>query len=470
MKRRLKIWSRDAGGSSLVPPRGVLVALSALLALSTVFAVAPNVALAACEEPQGVYYSFDRPTTFVSEAAGEVYVPVRMRTSDGCAVRHAASVGFATGGTVSDDATAGVDYQSAGAGSPRLDFFGKPSNTVFYVSPAGFHTAIINDAVHEPSETFSVHFVNPVNCVAGWGPGLPASPPYTYNFIEIRDDDAPQTLYMAFKYGDREVNESVGLVKVVVQFTTSNHQPSQCPAKVSYTTADDLGGPNPPANAGLDYTTTSGEIIFGPNTRDGAELSIDVPIIDDGVGEPGIEVLNVTLSDAVSQCGIPAHVGARFMYWINIADDDAAAITDVYRMFNPSTAEHLYTTDLNEYNVLAGAGWIPEGRTFGAFSTPGLYQGLRVIPLFRVWHGGIAQHLWTTDPYEYLMLPNAAWSQEGSALYVLPAGSGAYGALPLYRLAYPQPSLHLWTIDFNEYSYQGSHGWSQEGQVADVLP
>jgi hypothetical protein len=446
----------------------VMVVLSAAFTASTVLALVPRAARAACQDPQGVYYTFTTQTTAVSEAGGEAYVAVRMVTSDGCPVRQPASVGFQTGGTVSDSATPGVDYQSVGPASPRLDFSGWPSGTVFLFSPVGFHTAIFDDGVHEGDETFSVRLTGAVGCAPAWGPGL-NPPALTTNFVSIRDDDPAQTLSLSFKYGDTQIPESVGAVSVAVQLSTSDHQPSQCGATVSYATADDLGGPHPAANAGLDYVASSGQRVFPPGTLDGGLLSISVPIVDDGAGEPEIEVLHLTLSNPVS-CGIPVQIGPYATHWINIVDDDAAATADVYRLFSLATGEHLYTTDLHEYTTLPESAWNHEGRTFRVFSTPGLYQGVRVIPLYRLYHTVLAQHLWTTDLNEYNALGAANWLQEGIAAYVLPASSGASGTVPLYRLAYPPASLHLWTIDFNEYTVLKGYGWGQEGVVADVLP
>ena len=156
-----------------------------------------------------------------------------------------------------------------------------------------------------------------------------------------------------------------------------------------------------------------------------------------------------------------------------IRDDDptpAAATIAQYRLYSPITLEHLYTTDTNEYAVLATRGWVQEGVAYTMFRDGGSYGSQYAIPLYRMYHGGIQQHHWTPDTNEVMVLAaGGAWSYEGIAGYILP-GAGA-GSTPLYRLAYFSPALHLWTTDLNEKNVLSSQfGWSYEGIVGEVLP
>ena len=91
------------------------------------------------------------------------------------------------------------------------------------------------------------------------------------------------------------------------------------------------------------------------------------------------------------------------------------------------------------------------------------------MPLYRLYNAGIRQHLWTTDANEYAVLATRGWMQEGTDSYVLPSGVAGV-TVPLYRLAYAFLPIHLWTTDANEYAVLATRGWIQEGVAAHVLP
>ena len=142
-----------------------------------------------------------------------------------------------------------------------------------------------------------------------------------------------------------------------------------------------------------------------------------------------------------------------------------------YRLYSSGTFEHLYTTDLNEYNVLpVCCAWIPEGAIYKIFSGPGSYGGVTAVAYFRLYNPFSHQHHWTTDPNEYAVLASFGWVQEGTDGYILP--TGAAGTLPLYRLYLNAAGgLHLWTTDANERNVlTASQGWINEGIAGYVIP
>jgi hypothetical protein len=104
------------------------------------------------------------------------------------------------------------------------------------------------------------------------------------------------------------------------------------------------------------------------------------------------------------------------------------------------------------------------------FKDGGSYGSQFPIPLYRMYHGGIQQHHWTTDTNEVMVLVGGgAWSYEGIAGYVLP--NADTGTTSLYRLSYATPPLHLWTTDLNEKdTLVAQYGWRYEGVVGEVLP
>jgi len=146
-----------------------------------------------------------------------------------------------------------------------------------------------------------------------------------------------------------------------------------------------------------------------------------------------------------------------------------AGLANRFRLYSDVTKEHLYTTDTNEYNVLGMQGWAQEGVAHRVYTTNAPVYGLTPVPLYRVHHPGIHQHLWTTDPNEYAVLGAGAWTQEGIDGYLLPSPVAGV-TVPLYRLAYRFLPIHLWTTDTNEYSVLNTQGWVQEGVVGHVVP
>ena len=147
------------------------------------------------------------------------------------------------------------------------------------------------------------------------------------------------------------------------------------------------------------------------------------------------------------------------------------ALVTRYRLYSPGTYEHLYTTDQNEYNTLpVCCAWQPEGAIYRVFNGAGTYDGVNAVPYYRLYNPSSYQHLWTTYASEYSFLPTVGWHQEGIDGYILP--SSAVGAVPLYRLYLnAQGGLHLWTTDANERNYLiANAGWWDEGISGYVIP
>lgn len=149
----------------------------------------------------------------------------------------------------------------------------------------------------------------------------------------------------------------------------------------------------------------------------------------------------------------------------------AAKAVARYRLYNPISLEHLYTTDLNEYNVLGSGGvWVQEGPVGKVLDNPGAFNGVAATPYYRLYNSATLWHHWTTDPNEYYtLLTFPGWGGEGVDGYLLP--QSAPGTTQLYRLVYPNGTgLHHWTIDANEYTTLiNTYGWVGEGGTGFVL-
>lgn len=240
-------------------------------------------------------------------------------------------------------------------------------------------------------------------------------------------------------------------------FTVSLANRATTPITVTYATADDT------AIAGTDYTARSGTLTFGNNQSQ--QWVIVAVHANTTVQANRRFVVNIT---GASQGTI-----AKGQAVGTILDDDpatAAPNVPMYRLYSDITKEHLYTTDSNEYAVLATRAWVQEGVEYNLFSNAGTFGARYAIPLYRVYHPGIQQHHWTTDSNEVMVLVGTgAWQYEGIPGYVLPAASP--GSTPLYRLNYISPPLHLWTTDLNEKNVLTTQfGWIYEGVVGEVLP
>jgi hypothetical protein len=241
----------------------------------------------------------------------------------------------------------------------------------------------------------------------------------------------------------------------LVAFTLSLSAVSATNATVQYTTG------NGTATAGNDYNSASGSFTIPAGTT---SKNLAIVVKTDSVIEPD-ETFTVTLSSPTG-----AVIGTASATATIVNDDPAATSAPVtqYRLYHDGTKEHLYTTDLNEYNVLGTRGWTQEGVAYKMLSN-GTHNGVATIPLFRLYHPGILQHHWTTDSNEATTLgANTAWFYEGTIGYLL--GAQVSGSVALYRMALSNPPLHLWTTDLNEYTVLATRGWVQEGIVGYVVP
>ncbi len=142
-----------------------------------------------------------------------------------------------------------------------------------------------------------------------------------------------------------------------------------------------------------------------------------------------------------------------------------------YRLYSPTTKEHLYTTDVNEYVALPSCcGWVAEGANHYLWSGPAQNNGFTAVPYYRLYNPYSFQHHWTPDLNEYNFLPSVGWVQEGIDGYIYPGR--AERTTPLFRLYLNQAGgLHLWTWDLNERNYLiANAGWVDEGIAGYVIP
>ncbi len=260
----------------------------------------------------------------------------------------------------------------------------------------------------------------------------------------------------ALSVGDASVSEGPSSGVTLLAFPVTLASPATRTVTADYTTTAGT------AAADGDYVTKSGTVTFA------AGQSIR-PIIVALKGDADVEAdetFTVKLSNASgATIGDDTGVGT-------ILDDDPGAPAGYltqYRLFHDGTKEHLYTTDFNEYTVLANYNWVQEGPAYTLFDGSGTYSGANTIPIYRLYHPGSRQHHWTTDWNEATVLGGqTTWDYEGIIGYCLATQAGS--SVPLFRLVFPSPVVHLWTTDENEKNVISSGwGWVYEGVAGYVL-
>ena len=142
------------------------------------------------------------------------------------------------------------------------------------------------------------------------------------------------------------------------------------------------------------------------------------------------------------------------------ADADASLATQasddqteaMYRLYNPNSGEHFYTSSTVERDSVIAAGWDDEGIGWTA--------PIRGIQVYRLYNPFAGEHHYTTSPDERDMLVEAGWNwEEGGWL------SDPDKAVPLYRAYNPNAyaNNHHYTTDWGEFQTLLSLGWQDEG-------
>ena len=128
----------------------------------------------------------------------------------------------------------------------------------------------------------------------------------------------------------------------------------------------------------------------------------------------------------------------------------------LWRMFHPGNNQHLWTTCAHEYGVLSTRGWNPEGV---AWNTPRTGR-----PVHRLFHEGIMRHHYTADQNEIRVLREHGWNDEGVLFFCASPNAEANQGITMTRLFHEGTFKHLHTADANEVvALTSQHGWRYEG-------
>jgi hypothetical protein len=144
-------------------------------------------------------------------------------------------------------------------------------------------------------------------------------------------------------------------------------------------------------------------------------------------------------------------------YGVGYEDVDPTPVA-MYRLYNPNSGEHFYTSNVVEKNVLVTVGWKYEGVAWTAPSKS-------ATPVYRLYSG--TDHHYTTSVVERDYLVSVGWTDEGIGWY-----SDDLEGVAIYRQFNPNvdpaalrnnSGSHNYTADQAENDALVSLGWTAEG-------
>lgn len=143
------------------------------------------------------------------------------------------------------------------------------------------------------------------------------------------------------------------------------------------------------------------------------------------------------------------------------AQRDAAMQTaPLFRLYNPYTLEHLFTSSPEERDALAGIGWIFEGIAW--------YVPDSGIPVYRLYNPYDDSHFYTVSSEEIDTLLPLGWQLDGIMCYSTYPDMGE----PILRLfnPYELKNYHHYTISKEECDMLVPLGWILEGTAWSGIP
>ena len=132
---------------------------------------------------------------------------------------------------------------------------------------------------------------------------------------------------------------------------------------------------------------------------------------------------------------------------------DVLTATTMYRLYNPNSGEHFYTSNTAERDTLIAVGWNDEG--IGWYAPP--YSN---TPVYRLYNRNGGEHHFTTSVGERNSLIALGWEDEGISCY-----SNDRQSIPVYRQYNPNAfaNNHNYTTSLQENNDLVALGWRAEG-------
>lgn len=256
----------------------------------------------------------------------------------------------------------------------------------------------------------------------------------------VRAEEQPQPTHVNFGYYDEE-NE-VGTTVQIPCFVIPNYGEVYADQTCTWTSSDERVA----TVSQYGYVTgiSAGTVTITATAINGVSASTDITFYEEKQDEDKDQDKNV--QDKNDQDDQDTNAGVTGI--------------PIYRLYLPSTGEHLYTSSKNEYDTLYKKyNWGQEGIAWYAPETG--------TAVYRLYHPGLKNHLYTTDTNEVNTLTREyGWKidNDGDPLYY----SG--GDVPIYRVYNKGLNgMHHLTTDLNEYKTLTKYGWAQEGQKLSAV-
>lgn len=131
---------------------------------------------------------------------------------------------------------------------------------------------------------------------------------------------------------------------------------------------------------------------------------------------------------------------------------------DMYRVYNPNSGEHFYTSNKAEKDHLVSLGWRYEGIGWQAPTVSN-------YPVYRLYNAYGGEHHYTMNVDEKNNLVKLGWKYEGIGWFS--ADPNDSNSVPLLREYNPNAfsNNHNYTINANEHNWLVSLGWKDEGKA-----
>ncbi len=152
---------------------------------------------------------------------------------------------------------------------------------------------------------------------------------------------------------------------------------------------------------------------------------------------------NITLSGVSGNNGV---VDADIWY-------DSSTSVAMFRIYNPNSGEHFYTSSSEERDNLVRLGWTYEGVGWKAPTSSN-------TPVYRLYNGNAGEHHYTMSASERDNLVRLGWKYEGIGWY-----SDDSKRVAVYRQYNPNAfaNNHNYTPSLDEHNWLIGLGWKNEG-------
>lgn len=131
---------------------------------------------------------------------------------------------------------------------------------------------------------------------------------------------------------------------------------------------------------------------------------------------------------------------------------------DMYRVYNPNSGEHFYTSNKAEKDHLVNLGWKYEGIGWKAPTVSN-------YPVYRLYNANGGEHHYTMNVAEKNNLVKLGWKYEGIGWFS--ADPDDINSVPLLREYNPNAfsNNHNYTTNTNEHNWLVGLGWKDEGKA-----